>query len=116
MIQYSQGVASDGAVILQDGVPMTPEQIVRKLNEYEIFKSEIQSRRISQPTFCLECQDEHYILHRCCDGRECGCAGQPSLRTNCTACNPNGDKDLGPYVSDWENCVEYRFISAKARE
>lgn len=65
--------------------------------------------------FCLECKDEHYILHKCCDGRECGCRGQPSLMTNCT-CNPDGDKDAGPIVSDWENCIEYRFIGAKARE
>lgn len=41
MVEYSQGVASDGAVILQDGLPMTPEQIVQKLNENEIFKSEL---------------------------------------------------------------------------
>lgn len=31
--RYSQGVMSDGPVILEDGDPMTPEEIVSKLNE-----------------------------------------------------------------------------------
>lgn len=34
MREYSQGIMSDGPVILQDGQPMTPEQIVDKLNNY----------------------------------------------------------------------------------
>jgi len=31
---YSQGVASDGPVILCDGLPMTPDMIVEVLNRY----------------------------------------------------------------------------------
>jgi hypothetical protein len=34
MREYSQGIMSDGPVILTDGQPMTPEQIVDKLNNY----------------------------------------------------------------------------------
>jgi hypothetical protein len=33
-MKYSQGVMSDGPVILCDGEPMTPEQIVERLNGY----------------------------------------------------------------------------------
>lgn len=29
--EYSQGICADGAAILKDGVPMTPEEIVREL-------------------------------------------------------------------------------------
>lgn len=32
--QYSQGIAEDGAVILLDGKPMTPDLIVQLLNDY----------------------------------------------------------------------------------
>ena len=32
-IEYSQGIANDGPVILRDGLPMTPEMIVETLNE-----------------------------------------------------------------------------------
>ncbi len=31
---YSQGVASDGPVILCDGLPLTPDMIVEVLNRY----------------------------------------------------------------------------------
>ena len=34
MHEYTQGIMSDGPVILQDGPPMTPDQIVTKLNNY----------------------------------------------------------------------------------
>lgn len=30
--EYSQGIAADGAAILRDGAPMTPEEIVLSLN------------------------------------------------------------------------------------
>ena len=58
---------------------------------------------------CIECQDEHYILHGCCDGRECGCMAKPVLMTNCIKCNPSGSLPLGDYVADWANVVEYRL-------
>lgn len=32
--EYSQGIMSDGPVILRDGQPMTPEEIVEELNSY----------------------------------------------------------------------------------
>jgi hypothetical protein len=32
MKKYSQGVCQDGAAILEDGIPLTPDQIVEKLN------------------------------------------------------------------------------------
>lgn len=35
MSHYSQGCAGDGPCILMDGEPMTPEQIVEKLNDLE---------------------------------------------------------------------------------
>jgi len=31
MSEYTQGIASDGATILKDGQPMTPEEIVKEL-------------------------------------------------------------------------------------
>ena len=34
MKEYTQGVMSDGPAILQDGVPLTPAQIVLRLNNY----------------------------------------------------------------------------------
>jgi hypothetical protein len=34
MKEYTQGIMNDGPVILQDGVPMTPEQITLRLNNY----------------------------------------------------------------------------------
>ena len=30
--EYSQGIANDGPAILRDGIPMTPEEIVARLN------------------------------------------------------------------------------------
>jgi hypothetical protein len=33
-MKYSQGIMLDDTVILKDGQPMTPEQIVLKLNNY----------------------------------------------------------------------------------
>lgn len=35
MSTYSQGIAADGPVILRDGKPMTPEQIVEELNRMQ---------------------------------------------------------------------------------
>ena len=40
-IEYSQGVCGDGAAILKDGQPMTIEEILSKLREYELFKTEL---------------------------------------------------------------------------
>ena len=34
MLEYTQGIISDGPVILRGGQPMTPDQIVDKLNDY----------------------------------------------------------------------------------
>jgi len=39
--QYSQGVCDDGAVILYDGKPMTPELIVAQLNELSEIKKRL---------------------------------------------------------------------------
>jgi hypothetical protein len=61
---------------------------------------------------CGTCDDDHYILHGCCSGRECGCMGQPVLMTNCADCNPNGDKPLGDGVACYAEHVEYMFKEA----
>ncbi len=65
-----------------------------------------QNERLVMP-FCIDCQDEHYVLIGCCDGRECGCMGQPVQMTNCKKCNPNNDKPMGEYVGDWIDKVEF---------
>lgn len=67
----------------------------------------IKTSRNSMPQ-CIDCQDEHYILHGCCDGRECGCMAKPVLITNCVKCNPAGDKTMGEYVASWSSYIEYR--------
>jgi hypothetical protein len=36
--QYSQGIAFDGPVILRDGIPMTPDEIVKELNELAEYR------------------------------------------------------------------------------
>ena len=41
---------------------------------------------------CSHCGDEHYLLQGCCDGRECGCMGQPVAVSVCTNCNADGKK------------------------
>ena len=56
---------------------------------------------------CSSCDDEHYILHVCCGGHECGCMGKPVLMTNCTVCNPDGDKPPGDYVKGYAKHLEY---------
>ena len=38
MREYSQGICQDGAAILCDGVPMTPEQIVARLAMFELVR------------------------------------------------------------------------------
>lgn len=35
MSRYTEGVCEDGAAILRDGVPMTPQEIVKQLNLIE---------------------------------------------------------------------------------
>jgi len=40
-MKYSQGICGDGAAILKDGLPMTPEQIVESLNRFESFRDEM---------------------------------------------------------------------------
>jgi len=35
MDEYSQGIMADGPVILKNGQPLTPEQIVSELNRFE---------------------------------------------------------------------------------
>lgn len=34
-MRYTQGIMNDGAAILNDGQPMTPEQIIEQLNNYD---------------------------------------------------------------------------------
>lgn len=42
--EYSQGICADGAAILKDGVPMTPEEIVRELQSAsEIVQGNVQA-------------------------------------------------------------------------
>ena len=56
---------------------------------------------------CIYCRDEHYNLHGCCSGRECGCLSAPVLANNCLHCNPNNDKPPGEYVKSWLQFVEF---------
>lgn len=56
---------------------------------------------------CKTCGDEHYLLLGCCDGRECGCMGQPVQMTNCPDCNINGTKNVGDYTKYYSDKVEY---------
>jgi hypothetical protein len=44
-MKYSQGVCGDGAAILQDGLPLTPQQIIAKLNRFESFSEEMVRHR-----------------------------------------------------------------------
>lgn len=48
MTEYSQGIMEDGAVILCNGQPMTPEEIVRQLNAYHQAKPTISREKISE--------------------------------------------------------------------
>jgi len=56
---------------------------------------------------CSYCDDEHYILQGCCDGRECGCMGQPVSMTVCKECNEDGNKPIGNYVASFAPYVEF---------
>jgi hypothetical protein len=44
-MKYSQGICGDGAAILQDGIPLTPERIIETLNRYESFRDEMVRHR-----------------------------------------------------------------------
>ena len=55
---------------------------------------------------CKECSGENYVLIGCCNGRECGCMGQPVAVTNCKQCNPSGLEPMGDYVSEYD-MIEY---------
>lgn len=60
---------------------------------------------------CTECKDEHYKLHGCCNGHECGCRAEPVLITNCKTCNPAGDKPMPDYVKKYAKYIEYENSS-----
>lgn len=60
MSEYSQGIMGDGPVILKDGKPMKPEEIVNKLNEKYQLKATEKS----------ECTHSQYIVK---DGFRCCC-------------------------------------------
>ena len=51
---YSQGIMFDGPVILKDGRPMTPEEIVKELNQkHSKAKQEQQEKDIKAVRVCL---------------------------------------------------------------
>lgn len=56
---------------------------------------------------CSYCDDEHYLLQGCCDGRECGCMGQPVSMTVCKECNADGNKPIGDYVASFAPYIEF---------
>lgn len=56
---------------------------------------------------CKKCHGDNYILLGCCDGRECGCQGQPVSITNCPDCNPYGKEKPSDYINEWINKLEY---------
>ncbi len=56
---------------------------------------------------CSYCGDEHYLLQGCCDGRECGCMGQPTAVSVCKRCNPDGKKEMGEYTESYAQYVEF---------
>lgn len=60
-------------------------------------------------TACAECNGDRYILIECCDGRECGCMGQPVSMENCTACNPNGDAGGSEYIRQYADKIEFNL-------
>lgn len=41
--RYSEGICSDGAAILYDGVPLPIEEIIRRLNAYEISLARLEA-------------------------------------------------------------------------
>ncbi len=55
---------------------------------------------------CAECNGENYILNGCCNGRECGCLGQPVSFTNCKTCNPNDDKPMSDEIEQYAIHIE----------
>lgn len=67
---------------------------------------EIDVNSMPEPS-CAKCGDERYILQGCCSGRDCSCYGQPVSMTNCSECNPLGDKGLGETVKPYADIVEY---------
>ena len=56
---------------------------------------------------CRDCNNERYILHGCCDGRECGCMGQPFAVSVCKYCNADGKKEMGEYTESYAQYVEF---------
>ena len=62
--------------------------------------------KVNMPS-CIDCQDEHYILQDCCDGRECGCLAMPVSMSVCKECNSDGKKPMGEYVETWADSVEF---------
>ncbi len=55
---------------------------------------------------CRSCDDDHYILHGCCDGRECGCMGQPVSMSVCMDCNHDGKKEVSGYAAEYAHGIE----------
>jgi len=56
---------------------------------------------------CENCNNERFILLGCCDGRMCGCMGQPVAMEPCEACNSDGKLEPAGYVAEFADHVEY---------
>ncbi len=55
--EYSQGIASDEPVILRDGLPMTPDEIVETFNRFQRIINE-QAKEREKMTKKLEVESE----------------------------------------------------------